>query len=960
MDATIVVSPIETLRLGDFDPTSPSSAPLIFTVTIRADDVERNLRAVVRVAGERVGLLGSATANLGRVPARTTVVLTNREFSSYDLADAANDLVDFASERGVLPADNYSFSLTVHDSIDDVVGEDEDVATTSDGAAEVFALAPGVPVGDTPEFVETPQPIFLWQSDAGRFNFSLYEVRDPSASPDDIAASRPVFVQDGIELTTFAYPAYAEALKPGSTYAWLVESVLQTAAGAEGVPAEMLWFTMRGGASDKLEAAPGLTSISVAPQEQEIPPAGVVQLTAEGFDANATPLGAIDVGWQVVPASGGEVTSEGLFTASDRPGVVAVVAERGDLSDFATITISNGARTPRGRDSVYVAMLSPSEGIVLMEPSPTFSWQIFGADSSAARVFRLSLAEVDEDAGTSVPLWARDVRNGLLLRYPSDEGPLESGRRYIARVALLDSSGAIAMASDPVEFALNRDPKISWELYNAWDEAQRNATDSVHVTMLTLIAGNQLTTSLRDRIVQAGATIEVAEGPWLQLRVPFASLPELAAIDLVRMMTLPSPHVLFHRRTALGDRSSAHVTPLLESSAPERFAPIDVAIFEFGFDRAAVEELVDPSRVRYHTFRQDNRIEGTGGADALHGVATLKAMVEYLPENATIHLVNFNTEPEFQQALRFAVDELNARVLTCSVSWANAYDDYDGTSFFSQNIEETLGEKAALVVAAGNFAESHWESTFNDANGDGAHDFSQQDSYLELELSSSRRYNLLLSWDEWTAPNRDLDIEILDARGEPLFDRYGRPYASRNLQADGQFAEPLERIRGFRPPFAGTQKYRLRVLSATPERTRPSPPAFELYIYPPPVSAAPAAQPASSLASGIATTRSQHVIPVGASGFKHSSRGPTNDGRVRPDFSTRGALEYSSRRFEGTSFATPRVAAALGSVLARHPEWTLEQAVTYLRQFVTPADPGNKDNVIGWGTLDLETLVSSL
>ena len=963
VEATITVLPVETLRLADFDPTDPTAAPQIFTVSILNDAEQRELRAVVRVTGAQAGLLGVISTDISGVMPLQTVMLTNRDFDSYDLGDAAADVIDYATERGELPPDDYQFSLTVTDKTSSrVLAEDSDFTSTSVEGDEVFALSPGVPLDQSPEALDSPQPIFIWQSEGDRFDFSLYEVASPDIAANDIATGLPVFEQADVQSTTYPYPSFAEALRPGVTYAWLVQSVVRTAEGAERIPGEMLWFTYRpgegGGVGDAQPA--GLASIRVSPQEHELPWGGVVQLEVEGLGPGGEPLGVISPEWEVIPQSGGEVTPGGMFTAGSSQGVVAVVAHAGEHSDYSTITV-----TPTGRattaDSVYVMMMSPSPEQIVAEPSPMFVWQVVGADSSLAQRFRVALDVVDFATGLE-PLWQREVVDATELRYPVDEEPLESGSRYAASVALLDSTGVELASTGPVEFALNRDPKISWELYTAWDTARRTATDSVRTTLLVLVGDSGLSQSARDAVVQAGGAIEVAEGPWVQLNVPFASLGELASLTDFRMLTLPSPHVLFHDVERDADYSpgafSGHVAPL-NNGAADRFAAVDVVVLEFGFDREAVEQMLDPSRVRYHSFRADGRIEGAGGADAQHGVATLRAMVEYLPPTANVHLVNYDTEPEFQQALRFAVEEIGARVLTCSVSWANAYDDYDGTSIFSQRVETILGDRSALVVAAGNFALSHWEGTFRDADRDNAHDFSSSASYLELELNSASRYDFLLSWDEWTRPNRDLDLEILDEEGNPLFDRYGRAYASRNMQADAQYVEPLERIRAFRPPMAGVQRYRVRVIAADGNGVAANPPSFELYVYPPPVGANPASQPASSLASGVATTRSRAVIPVGAAGFSHSSHGPTNDGRVRPDFSTDGTVRFGGTQFEGTSFATPRVAAALASVLSRHPDWSLEQALDFLRRHVAPS-AADKSNIIGWGTLDLDAVVNSL
>ncbi|MDX1428988.1 MAG: S8 family serine peptidase, partial [Rhodothermales bacterium] len=357
------------------------------------------------------------------------------------------------------------------------------------------------------------------------------------------------------------------------------------------------------------------------------------------------------------------------------------------------------------------------------------------------------------------------------------------------------------------------------------------------------------------------------------------------------------------------------------------------------------------------------RIEGSGGADTRHGAAVVRALAEYLPPNATLHLVNFDTEPEFHRALDNVVHQLDVDVITCSVSWANAYDHYDGTSYFSRRVEQILSTDTPLVVAAGNFAQSHWQSDYDDSNTNGIHNFDPSAELLELKLNNARYYNFLMSWNDWGGdPRVDLDIEIYNAAGELLLDRRGRPYASRSVQGPSEYAEPLERIRGFKPIYPGTRPYYVKVFR---KRGTPDPVErgtnFELYVSPPPEDALPGPVVRSSLAAGIATTDSPAVIPIGANDLSHSSQGPTNDGRIRPDFSADGVVELDGARIRGTSFATPRVAAALGLVFSRHPDWGINEAYDFLRRFaVQPDGSAGKNERFGWGQLDLDALIEAL
>lgn len=112
------------------------------------------------------------------------------------------------------------------------------------------------------------------------------------------------------------------------------------------------------------------------------------------------------------------------------------------------------------------------------------------------------------------------------------------------------------------------------------------------------------------------------------------------------------------------------------------------------------------------------------------------------------------------------------------------------------------------------------------------------------------------------------------------------------------------------------------------------------------------------------------VHPVNSSLAFFSSRGPTSDGRIKPDVmapgqqvltvSGRGAGATASpfslqeyRRLSGTSFAAPIVTGACALLLQLHPEWTPTQVADALRSTATDLGPAGPDTLFGWGIIDV-------
>jgi hypothetical protein len=88
----------------------------------------------------------------------------------------------------------------------------------------------------------------------------------------------------------------------------------------------------------------------------------------------------------------------------------------------------------------------------------------------------------------------------------------------------------------------------------------------------------------------------------------------------------------------------------------------------------------------------------------------------------------------------------------------------------------------------------------------------------------------------------------------------------------------------------------------------------------------------------------------------YSSRGPSADGRIKPDACARGEMTvfanlsggYSSGN--GTSFAAPIVSAAFAAISQAHPEWSMIRISEALK--VTASQGGSPDSDYGWGMID--------
>ncbi len=120
----------------------------------------------------------------------------------------------------------------------------------------------------------------------------------------------------------------------------------------------------------------------------------------------------------------------------------------------------------------------------------------------------------------------------------------------------------------------------------------------------------------------------------------------------------------------------------------------------------------------------------------------------------------------------------------------------------------------------------------------------------------------------------------------------------------------------------------------------------------------------------IAPADGDSVIAVGAADSlgevaSFSSRGPTYDGRIKPDVLAMGRLVASIRWYEpiglwpfgGTSGATPLVAGACALILQMNPEWSPIEVRKAL--WSTASHANHPDNDFGWGVIDASAAAHS-
>jgi len=322
---------------------------------------------------------------------------------------------------------------------------------------------------------------------------------------------------------------------------------------------------------------------------------------------------------------------------------------------------------------------------------------------------------------------------------------------------------------------------------------------------------------------------------------------------------------------------------------------------------------------------------GTAVAEVVHDVAP----------GAALYFANFGSGEALNEEWEGAVDWIisqDVQILLLTGNFVGTESQpRDDTNLYCVKVTEAHTAGALICQPAGDCALEHWSGTFNDPDENGWLSFSGDDEYNVFPASAGDMIRLTLTWDDtWGGSSNDYDLYLYDDTVTPI--------ASSQNRQDGN-DDPYE-IRWVPAPYTGL--YGIRIQSHNSDETG----SFHLFSFGHELehqvsdgSVLTPGDSASALtASSVPWDSPDSVPPM-------RSRGPTDDGRIKPDLVGPEAVSTSFGTFYGTTCGTAHVAGAAALVLEAYPACGPDDVQTYLEtNAVDLGDPG-KDNEFGSGRL---------
>ena len=378
----------------------------------------------------------------------------------------------------------------------------------------------------------------------------------------------------------------------------------------------------------------------------------------------------------------------------------------------------------------------------------------------------------------------------------------------------------------------------------------------------------------------------------------------------------------------------------------------------FGYQQLMGTELPTSVAARCYTrigqFVSDIGICDTGGD---HGTNVAETVADIAPE-VSLYIANPGTAADLRSTVNWMVSE-GVSVINHSAVWA--FDGppdgiWDYNFSIGNSVKRAMDAGIVWVNSAGNDARRTWfgPTTFTD---DGEHfeflEFQSNDIFNDIAMETGDRVWINLRWDDnWAGARRDLDLSLWSHSEEEIV------AASLDYQngLPGEF--PIERL-SFTAPRQGVYGI---VVSISVEDAPDKPNWAQLIVSSHDISEIESFTLAGSIRNP-AELSDPRMMAVGASHWAdthvlepYSSRGPTPDGRTKPEIvgvacgeTSRTPLDVAGRGFCGTSQASPHVAGMAALVRQRFPDFTPVEVANYLKENAEQRDSPDPNNVWGYG-----------
>jgi subtilisin family serine protease len=445
-----------------------------------------------------------------------------------------------------------------------------------------------------------------------------------------------------------------------------------------------------------------------------------------------------------------------------------------------------------------------------------------------------------------------------------------------------------------------------------------------------------------NRLRSIGVQVELTEPSLalIQARVPVGLLDAVAQLPFVRYIRAPhKPYA--DAGSTLTQADGVLRSDLVRSTLGVVGSGVRIGVIQTGFNGIAASQASGdlPLGITTFTARASGNFAGSGA----EGTAMLELIHDIAP-GAQLFAASFTTSLEEIAAVNWLADVAggpNPRrgtpggvdIIVDDISWFNL-GPYDGSSALSRALTAAVDRGVAYFKSAGNRADQHWRGFYSACPGSTFQNFNAPncgsgfDEILNVRVPGGGDFCAFLQWnDPWGASGNDYDLRLWDRDADRFLTSSDGVDGGTDEQSGTQNPEE-----GMCFTDSGGSTRNLGVVIENFQGLA-APRQLELFLTSDVVQLEYLVKEFSVPNAGDA----KKVFSVGAVDWRtpdtiesYSSRGPTLDGRLKPEVVAPDCVSVTGNggfptTFCGTSAAAPHAGAVAALVLSANPSLSPSQ-----------------------------------
>jgi subtilisin family serine protease len=459
------------------------------------------------------------------------------------------------------------------------------------------------------------------------------------------------------------------------------------------------------------------------------------------------------------------------------------------------------------------------------------------------------------------------------------------------------------------------------------------------VTAVLVLGPESAVADIEPAVRAVGGTIEASSGELVKVKIPADAIREVS--DHRSVLRMRAPFKPSQKETSQG--VDVIHAPDYRNRKGVDGAGVAIGVLDSSFGRAA--ELLG-TELPADTLATDFVLQRLSSMEGTHGTACAEIIHDIAP-GATLVLAGFEDEVTWAAAVDELVN-LGVDIISHSIGFDNVYVP-DGNHFFARKADEANARGVLFVTAGGNEADKYFQGPWRDENGNGYLDVPGGEV---LPILVEGGATVTLRWDDPFGQSlHDYDLYVVNEAflGNPDLAPTNPNIIAFSDDLQSGIEDPVETVTF---DYTGLGFIIVRHFSGSPLQ-----PGQRFWVW---SSAGIEASQGTGIGTLTLPADARGSLAVAAVGWDtrtlegFSSRGPTADGRVKPDVAgPDNVTTVTLNPFPGTSAATPHVSGAAALILAANPGMSAADLRRALEESADLLGYPGRNNDIGAGLIDL-------